>query len=347
MAIRRLALSASRYCGAQRMFRFWSRGPTVLFYHGVEENIVDHTIQAPQLSLQAFERQVVFLRCHREVVSMDYLYECITQRRGLDSRQVVLTFDDGYKNNLRVVAPLLNAWKLPFTIFVSTRHISEGHRFPIYYLRAAILFTQNESMRMRSINQTFNLTTRAQRSAALATISAASKRAPQHVVEQIIAECKEQLSPTMWADLNAAFCSEEPMSWQDVRRVSEMGATIGSHCHDHYILHSHQDREEVCRQIKQSKLAIEENVAACRYMAYPNGTAADISRVAYSAVQSNEFGMAFTSIPGEITVDADRLFAPRMFAVPEYEEFCYLLNRTSMQNQVYTMAVNQAAVEPN
>jgi peptidoglycan/xylan/chitin deacetylase (PgdA/CDA1 family) len=354
MAIRRFALSASRFCGAQRLFRFWSRGPTVLFYHGVEENIVEPEIQALHMPLRIFERQVAFLRRNREVISMDYLDDCIARGSDLDPRHVVLTFDDGYKNNMQVVAPLLEAWKLPFTIFVSTKHVSEGCRFPIYYIRAAILFTQSDSIRLRSISQTFNLTTRASRSAALVRIVAVVKKAPQHLVEQIVAECKEQLTPMRWADLDAAFSSEEIMSWKDVRRASEMGATIGSHCHDHCILHSNQSREEVCRQLNQSKSTIEKHVATCRYMAYPNGKADDISSVAYSAARSAEFGIAFTSIPGEVTTDVDRFFAPRLFAVPEYEEFCYLLNRSSMQNQVYAMArlrgeawVHQAAIGLN
>jgi peptidoglycan/xylan/chitin deacetylase (PgdA/CDA1 family) len=354
MAIRRLALTVSRYSGAQRLFRLWSRGPTVLFYHGIEENILDREVQALHMSLRAFERQIAFVRCNREVVSMDYLYECIASGRGLDPRQVVLTFDDGYKNNLRVVAPLLNTWKLPFTIFVSSKHISEGRRFPNYYIRAAILYTRSESIHLRSIRQTFPLTTRTKRSAALATIIAAAKKAPQHVVDEIIQECREQLSRAQWGDLDAEFFSEEPMSWQDVRRVSEMGATIGSHCHDHCILHSNQNKEEVCRQLNQSKSTIEKNVAACRYMAYPNGTVDDISSVGYAAAKSAGYRIAFTSIPGEVTADVDRFFAPRIFATADFEEFCYLVNRTSLQNQVYTMArlqggasSNQATIEPN
>jgi peptidoglycan/xylan/chitin deacetylase (PgdA/CDA1 family) len=338
MTIRRLALTVSRYSGAQRLFRLWSRGPTVLFYHGIEENILDRDVQALHLSLQAFERQIAFVRRNREIVSMDDLYECIAGGRALDPRQVILTFDDGYRNNLRVVAPLLNAWRLPFTIFVSSRHISEGRRFPSFYVRAAMLHTQKESIHLRSIHQSFALTTRTTRLAALATILAALKKAPQHVVDEIILECKQQLCRAQWGDLDAYFSSEEPMSWQDVRRVSEMGAIIGSHCHDHCILHSKQSKEEVCRQLNQSKSTIEKNVGACTYMAYPNGTTDDISSVAYASAKSAGFRLAFTSIPGEVTADADRFFAPRIFATPDFEEFCYLLNRTSLQNQVYTTA---------
>src|SRR6266478_2837072 len=123
--IRRLSLSVSRCCGLQSLLRSESRGPTVLFYHGVEENIIDPEVQLLHMPLRVFEKQIAFLRRHREIISMDHLHECIVNRHGLESRQVVLTFDDGYKNNLSIVAPLMKAWNLPFTIFVSTRHISD------------------------------------------------------------------------------------------------------------------------------------------------------------------------------------------------------------------------------
>lgn len=335
---RRLFLFVSRCSGAQRFFRLWGRGPVVLFYHGVEERIFDPEIQGLHLPLRTFERQIAFVRRNREVVSMDDLWEHISKGRGLDSRHVLLTFDDGYKNNLRVVAPLLNAWKLPFTVFVSTRHISEGHRFPTYYVRAAILHTQSKLVRLPSIGQAFDLTTRANRSRALEVIIRAMKRAPQPVVEQIIAECRELLSLTRWADVDAAFSSEQPMDWQDVFRLSEMGATIGSHAHDHCILNARQHKEEARHQLEHSKSMIEKNVAPCRYLAYPNGTVEDISSVAYSAARAAEFRIAFTTIPGEVTTGVDCFFAPRIFAVPDYEEFCYLLNRSARQNEVYRAA---------
>jgi peptidoglycan/xylan/chitin deacetylase (PgdA/CDA1 family) len=269
---------------------------------------------------------------------MDYLYECIVNGYGLESGHVILTFDDGYKNNLHIVAPLLKAWKLPFTIFVSTRHISECVRFPAYYIRVAILYTEKEAVYLRSINKGFDLTTREKRLAAARTIIQIAKRAPLDLVEHIRTECIRQLTSDKWAELNARFSSDEPMSWDDVIQATSMGATIGSHCHDHCILHSNQQEEEVHRQLTKSKAAIEANIMDCKYMAYPNGTLEDISSIAYAAVKSAQFRMAFSTILGEVTSDGDCFLAPRISAETEYEEFCYLLNRTSRQNEIYKTA---------
>jgi peptidoglycan/xylan/chitin deacetylase (PgdA/CDA1 family) len=337
-ALRHFCLSASRISGVQNLFRTRSTGPVVLFYHGVEENLVDPEVQEVQMALPVFERQIAFLRRQREVISMDDMYESIANGYRLDARQVVLTFDDGYKNNLRIIAPLLHGYSLPFTLFVSTRHISEHRRFPLYYIRAAILYTDKTHIHLRSIQKSFDLSTRETRLFAATAVAASAKIVPLDVVDALTAECMEQLPPERWAELNAKFMSEEPMDWDDVRAVATMGGTVGSHCHDHCILHEKQSPDEIRRQLNESKAAIQSHVGECSYFAYPNGRASDISASAYRAVRSAQYRMAFSTISGEMTPNVDCFLAPRVDPVPAYEEFCYLLNRSSRQNRFYGVA---------
>jgi peptidoglycan/xylan/chitin deacetylase (PgdA/CDA1 family) len=337
-ALRRFCLSASRVSGLQRIFRLNSTGPVVLFYHGVEESIFDAEVQRVHLALPLFERQIAFLRRNREVISLDDLNEGLENGYHLDPRQIVLTFDDGYKNNLRLAAPLLQSWSLPFTIFVSTGHISEHRRFPVYYLRTAILYSEKTQIHLRSMRASFDLSMPERRLSAATSVTEFAKKAPLEVVDALVAECMGLLSHERWSELNAWFISEEPMDWTEVRAASSMGATIGSHCSDHCILHDKQSNEIVHRQLSESKNAIEENVGKCRYFAYPNGTGSDISVSAYRAVKSAQYQLAFTTISGEMTADVNPFLAPRFSAALEYEEFSYVLNRSSKQNRSYDAA---------
>ena len=307
----------------------------MLYYHGVEESLVDREVQQVQMPLAVFERQIVFLRQHREVISTDDLHASLVNGHRLDPRQVVLTFDDGYKNNLQFAAPLLRSLNLPFTLFVSTRHISEQKRFPLYYIRTGILYTDRPYIHLRSIKRSFDLRTRETRVLASATVAEIAKSAPIGIVDALTAECMEQLSSGRRAELDAKFMSEEPMNWDDVRAVARLGATVGSHCHDHCILHERQNPEQIRRQLDESKAAIEKNVGPCKYLAYPNGRAQDISGFAYATTKAAQFSMAFSTIHGEVIQEVDRLLAPRIYAFPEFEEFCYLLNRSSRQEESY------------
>jgi peptidoglycan/xylan/chitin deacetylase (PgdA/CDA1 family) len=339
-AIRSLSLNLSRRYGLQRLFRLRSKGPVVLFYHGVVEHMIDPEVQGLHLPLAVFERQIEFLRREREIISLDELSAYFLKQKGLHPRQVALTFDDGYKNNLDIVAPLLKAWNLPFAIFVSTRPISGARRFPMYQIRAAILYTSRSQVYLHSVQRGFDLTSREKRLAAVKTLVEMAKIACQDRVESLVSECQSLLASEHWSELNTRFASDEPMSWHDVVQIRSMGATIGSHTHDHCILHSNQKQAEVYRQLIESKRAIEDLVGECKYLAYPNGAASDVSPAARTAAERAGFTLAFTTMLGEVTSQSDAFLLPRVFAVPDFEEFCYLMNRSSRQNGIRPSALS-------
>jgi peptidoglycan/xylan/chitin deacetylase (PgdA/CDA1 family) len=60
-------------------------------------------------------------------------YQFVSPRQvatGLDARRhhVLLTFDDGYANNLRAL-PILREFQVPATFFISSNHVAEGRAF--------------------------------------------------------------------------------------------------------------------------------------------------------------------------------------------------------------------------
>lgn len=336
--LRRACLTISRVSRLQRIFRRDAAGPTVLFYHGVEQSVKDPRIQGLQIPLAMFERHMAFLRREFEIISMDDLWASIAAGRRPDPKQVVITFDDGYRNNRTVVAPLLAAWKMPFAVFVSTKHISEGCMFPLFYVRVAALRARTPVLRFASLQQEFELTSEGQRVCALNALTAILKRASRPLVDQIVDECAGLLGSDEWAEQKEIFASELPMTWDDAKSLTHSGATIGSHCHDHVLLHSSQPETEILRQFTTSKTLIEANVGPCHYFAYPNGTAEDICACAHDAARSSGFRMAFTTIEGEMTPAVDPFLAPRIWAPFDFEEFCYTLSRTGRQNQPYNDA---------
>src|SRR4051812_38390882 len=86
----------------------WIRknGPVVLYYHGVAERVIDPLVESLPLPLQKFDEHIQYLRKNYSIISMDEFAE-LQRKRRLNSSHLLLTFDDGYKNNLTTVAPYL------------------------------------------------------------------------------------------------------------------------------------------------------------------------------------------------------------------------------------------------
>src|SRR5262245_40546475 len=107
---------------------FSSRKTVILLYHGIPKRGDVTNIDGTE-----FERQVLFLKQHFEVVSANRLGET---RKGQDRIRVLLTFYDVFRNHAEVVAPILRKHDLPAIFFVSSRHSVPGKYLWFTYLRA-------------------------------------------------------------------------------------------------------------------------------------------------------------------------------------------------------------------
>ncbi len=70
------------------------------------------------------------------------------------------------------------------------------------------------------------------------------KNSNQDIVDSILNELNLLLN-TKIDELNYEFKSEELLNWQEVIMLKDMGCTIGSHTHDHVILHQNQTEENI------------------------------------------------------------------------------------------------------
>jgi hypothetical protein len=109
--------------------------------------------------------------------------------------------------------------------------------------------------------------------------------------------------------------------------------------------------KECMEQIPSVKRA-ESNGPECEYEVSLNKI--EILSLTYSAVTPIRFRMAFTTIRGEVTPVCDSFLKPRIFALREYEESCYLVNRSTEQNGFYRTpsrqsktSVQQPDIAPN
>jgi peptidoglycan/xylan/chitin deacetylase (PgdA/CDA1 family) len=89
----------------------------VLIYHRVADLARDP--QRLAVTPAHFEEQMAALAKSYTVIALHELIEGLKHRR-VQKQAVVVTFDDGYADNLRAAAPVLAAHKVPATVFVSS-----------------------------------------------------------------------------------------------------------------------------------------------------------------------------------------------------------------------------------
>src|SRR2546425_8434808 len=95
----------------------------ILTYHSISDDTPrDLLYRASAIAVppREFERQVAFLTRHYHVISLDRLIRFLNGEGDVPARSVIMTFDDGYKDNYRYAFPSLQRYGAHTTFYITT-----------------------------------------------------------------------------------------------------------------------------------------------------------------------------------------------------------------------------------
>ncbi len=283
-----------------------------MFWHGVDIN-PNPLVEAESIKREDFIKQIDYLEKYFEIISADEFYNRYIND-NFKGTEVVLTFDDGYKNNLKVLAPILKSRNLPYTIFITTNNISNGSLFPTSIVRLVVFGSSLKQLQVPSIEKKFSLETLIERKNAASQLSVILKTSQISVVEDVCKDLLNNLEQSELSDLIRKHSSIVPMTWDEVRELKDLGATIGAHCVDHICCHSNQDQNEVQQQILNSKLIIEKELnQPCEYFAYPNGDFTEFSKM---CVKDSGYKLGFSTKKYKINLKKEQFQTMPRISVP-------------------------------
>lgn len=122
MRIKKIIKKIIYFCLNYLLFlKPYSNKAAILMYHSVGENDLFFNVQ-----LENFTKQIEYLKKKKfNIISLNQLVEKIERKQIISKKTVVLTFDDGYKNNYSNVWPILKKYDFPATIFLAVGLISK------------------------------------------------------------------------------------------------------------------------------------------------------------------------------------------------------------------------------
>ncbi len=211
-------------------------GAVILMYHSIAEDAEAAEIDPRnRMSPAEFTRQMEFLARHRQVISISELASHIEERRPLSPLSVVLTLDDGYRDNLEVAAPILKRLGLSAIIYLPTALITSGEKPWADQLYRMFRQRQRDSLHaLNGRSLRFDLGSRKDCRAAFAHTSALLIAAEPAARGKILAAIKRQLEPS--GDANT-----RPLDWDLLRRMRTDYPLIeiGLHSDNHIDLTAH------------------------------------------------------------------------------------------------------------
>lgn len=248
---------------------------TILAYHRILPHFTASAFHRdPELvsaTQEVFHEQVRWLKRNFAVISFADLKKCEESHEPLPDNALIITFDDGFKDNYEVAFPVLQEFSIPATFFIATDYI--GTREPFWFdkVYSDLLICNNREFRVSGKKFTLGEGEEEKEPAARAVLRSL-----------IAAENEERLE--FLAHMKASGLAQAPlhemdlpMTWEDVREMSDGGMEIGSHTKTHPVLTRIKD-QPMAVEIRESKRVIEEKTGKeVTTIAYPVG-----NRFAYS-----------------------------------------------------------------
>lgn len=96
------------------------KGTPVLLYHQVNPLV--------QVTPEVFEEHLKYMAAGYETFTYAEAYDCVNKNGKLPTDSLLITFDDGYYDNYKVVFPLLKKYNLKATFFINTLFIGTNTR---------------------------------------------------------------------------------------------------------------------------------------------------------------------------------------------------------------------------
>ncbi|NDJ86455.1 MAG: polysaccharide deacetylase family protein [Chloroflexi bacterium] len=98
----------------------------LLLYHQINHIPVEKDPYRISVSPEQFERQMAYLRQHEyTALTLSQAFQKATKGEPLPQRPVVISFDDGYRDNYTTAFPMLKQYDLTATIFLVTGQIGD------------------------------------------------------------------------------------------------------------------------------------------------------------------------------------------------------------------------------
>lgn len=238
-------------------------------------------------------QQLEFLKRNYQVIDAQRALEIIAGKARPKGTEILLTFDDGYKDNVTLAAPVLKKADVSGLFFLATGFLNDPDTVPWWdqiawtirqYVGGTLTISQPERWTVQVTSENVDR-----------VIASVLQRFRQASVDRKIflkelEECCGELSPTR--------DTGHFMDWNDATSLLAEGMAIGLHTHSHQILagldvEAQAAELRTCRRILAEKLDYSADL-----LAYPVGTRTSFSQDTKRLAQEAGFQAAFSFYGG-------------------------------------------------
>ncbi len=289
-----LTLASSPYL--ERALAPFAPRAVILMYHRVLPNDTpppDALDRGLGVTQERFEQHLSLIAARHRFLALDDLPRHLQSKEPMG---VVITFDDGYRDTLELALPVLEKYRAPATVFVSTRYPDGDCR--VWWLELVELLRELPRLQFRWQDRdlAFELRNEAERREAFTVLR-------DLMLGGLSPEQQEKLMDMLRQGRPPRRYDELFMTWEMLRELAgHPGIAIGAHTMGHVNLAA-LDPDRARDEIMGARERLEQMLQCqIRHMAYPYGSAREAGPREYALAR--DFATAVTTRSGVVRANA-------------------------------------------
>lgn len=295
-----------------------AQGCIVLNYHGLVEEITEPRLERNYHSYKMFDEQVRFVLKSKQVISIEELQYRLENKQDI-SNCALITFDDGYKNNItaREILDRIQP-NIPYTIFVVSGIIGKTVE-TIWAINLSLLFLKGNRDKIVFRNKEYSLRSEGDRNVSFNEIRKVLKKLNTTEKDVLYNELMQQFDLENLAELLIKYPQFVLMNWEECRQLLYANCSIESHGFLHELQHKEQETHVIRQEIVESKNIIFNKLGhKVISMAYPNG---DYSPYSQEVLKEADYRLAFTTKQGVVTGSDNKFLLNRITPSHAFKKF--------------------------
>ena len=263
-------------------------------------------------------RHLLYLRKYYHILhieeAIDELYKLHQDESDVSDWRtpLVLTFDDGYRDNYTHGYALAIELQVPITVYLVPGYIDSGKSF--WWLDSQRMLRNARVREVRFEEEVYKLDQPSRRAALSHLIDRRIRHATSVAErEAFLLSVRDALAlPSSFSDEEDVFTL--PLTWQQIQEMQESGwVSFGAHTMNHPVLAYLSDAAELQREIVECQTLLTQRLGhPVRTFAYPIGQAQHIGGAVKKVVQCGGYAYALTTMHGFNAPDSDRYLLKRI-----------------------------------
>lgn len=275
---------------------------TIFCYHGVtkQKSYGIENYSQKHIPYEIFREQLNVIKNSCQVISMDDVIDIYKNKIKITDNLIAITFDDGFKNNIEIAAPILDEFNFEATFYITSGLIGTNELFWVDQLENSINYNKKENLKINLKGEFFDFYTKSKHNKiqALNTIKKYCKQAKNNEKNRVV----DYLNHLCEGNSNNKnkVSNYEIMNWDDIKKINQNKKfTIGGHSLRHDLFSKIETESQLKYDIETSIELIQNKIGEkIIHYSYPEGQSIHFNKNVIKILKGNDIKCCPTAIDG-------------------------------------------------